>query len=90
MNAMLGNAVRIGVLGALALAGSMQVASSLPQCATSDRRMVSLVAQWKIATGDAEGAYEVVRRADVCRQSTIPTPQPTRAHVQAAPTSHRS
>lgn len=86
---MLGNAVRIGVLGAVALAGSMQVASSLPQCVTSDRRVVSLVAQWKMVNGDAEGAYEVVRRGDVCRQSQ-PTPQPTRAHVQAVSAAHRS
>ena len=90
---MLGNAVRIGVLGALALAGTMQVASSLPQCATSDRRVVSLVAQWKMITGDAEGAYEVVRRADVCRQSrpiSQPSSQPSRAHVQTVSASHRS
>jgi hypothetical protein len=78
---MIGNAVRVGVMGALALVGTMQVASSVPQCLASDRRVVSLEAQWKMATGDPEGAYEVVRRADACRQNTTPAAHPTQART---------
>ena len=68
---MVGNAVRVGVMGALALVGTMQVASSIPRCVASDPRVVSLQAQWKMATGDAEGAYKVIRQADA-RRETVP------------------
>jgi len=89
ITAMIGNAVRIGVIGALALVGSMQIVSSVPQCIASDQRVVSLAAQWKIATGDAEGAYKLIRRADARRQATTPV-APTQAHVRNASISDRS
>lgn len=78
---MIGNAVRLGVMGALALVGSMQVVSIVPRCLASDPRVMSIEAQWKMATGDPEGAYQVVRRADSCRQSTTPVAHPTQART---------
>ena len=69
---MIGNAVRIGVMGALALAGSMQVASSIPRCVVTQPQVVALEVQWKVATGDTEGAYKVIRRAEACRKAATP------------------
>jgi hypothetical protein len=48
----------------------MQVVSSIPRCVTSDPRVMTLEAQWKMATGDAAGAYKVIRRSDACREAT--------------------
>jgi hypothetical protein len=85
---MLGNAIRLGVMGALALVDSMQVASNIPACVASDPRVMSLEAQWKMATGDAEGAYKVIRRADAARR---PAPMhPNQARNVQHPTSTRS
>jgi hypothetical protein len=89
--AMVGNAVRLGVMGALALVGSMHVASSIPQCVASDPRVVALEVQWKAATGDAEGAYKIIRKADSRRQTAAPIVHRTQArNAQNAPTSTRS
>jgi len=74
---MIGSAVRIGVMGAIALVGTMHVASSIPRVA-SDPRVTALEAQWKVATGDPEGAYQVLRRADARRQAP-PVSHPTQA-----------
>lgn len=68
-------------MSALTLVGTMQVASLVPRCLASDPRVVSLEAQWKMATGDPEGAYQVVRRADAYRQSSTPVAHPTQART---------
>jgi hypothetical protein len=88
---MIGSAVRLGVMGALALVGSMHVASSIPQCIASDPRVVALEVQWKAATGDAEGAYKIIRKGDARRQTAAPVTHPTQArNAQNAPNSTRS
>jgi hypothetical protein len=89
--AMVGNAVRLGVMGALALVGSMHVASSMPQCIASDPRVVALEAQWKVVNGDAAGAYKVIRNAEVRQQTAVPVSHPTQArNAQTRSTSTRS
>ena len=88
---MIGNAVRIGVMGALALAGTMQVASSVPRCIATQPQVVGLEVQWKVATGDAQGAYNVLRRAEAYRKAN-PAPSIIQAqHTQnSRPDSSRS
>lgn len=72
---MVGNAIRIGVMAAVALAGGMQVASAVPQSITNDPRVIMLEAQWKVVNGDAEGASRLLRHVNVKHESApVSTP----------------
>jgi hypothetical protein len=75
---MVGNAIRIGVMAAVALVGGMHVASAVPQSITNDPRVIMLEAQWKVVNGDAEGASRLLRHVNV-KHDTAPAQTPLQA-----------
>jgi hypothetical protein len=87
---MTGMKLGVAILGMAALAGVNQVQRSVDSFLCSDPRALYVLAQYKIATGDASTALKLVQKAKGSHATCSETKAPGQTVVQrSCPYSHR-